>query len=88
MSLEGDTSCTQMTPVSQPQKTEEDPEDDEDEEILPHIPGSFDFEDHDGVAAQGHVSVPVRCYRYTREFVAVDSRYDFADKDTLRLIFI
>jgi len=39
------TARAQKTPTSQPRKTEGDVEDGDDEEVLLHIPASFDVED-------------------------------------------
>jgi len=45
--------CKQKTPASQPRKIEEGAEDNEDEEVLLHIPASFDVKDHGGGVARG-----------------------------------
>jgi len=46
------TARAQKTPASQPRKAEDDVGDDDDEEVLLHIPASFDVEDHDGDVAR------------------------------------
>ena len=46
------TALAQKTPASQPRKTEDDVGDDDDDEVLLHVPASFDVEDHGGGVAR------------------------------------